>query len=67
VRNGCSIGANATIICGLEQGSYFFIVAVAVVTRKVKNFSCVSGIPAKKLYWISKCGKKLFLEIVMHK
>ena len=62
MRNGCSIGVNATIICGLELGSYSFIAAGAVVTRKVKNSSCVSGIPAKQLYWISKCGKKIIFK-----
>ncbi len=59
LRRGCSIGANATIICGIELGQYSMIGAGSVVTKNVKSFSCCVGNPAKHLYWISRDGNHL--------
>tara|TARA_X000000950_G_C13917198_1_gene661598 strand:+ start:2906 stop:3415 length:510 start_codon:yes stop_codon:yes gene_type:complete len=59
VRKGASIGANATIICGIEIGEYAFIAAGAVVTKNVEPYSLVSGVPAKHLGWMDKEGNKL--------
>ena len=59
VRRGASIGANATIVCGLTIGAYAMIAAGAVVTRDVANYALVAGIPARFLSWISRSGERL--------
>jgi len=59
VKKGASIGANATIICGIEIGSYAMIGAGAVVTKDVKDFELLVGNPAKRLGWVSEYGNKL--------
>jgi UDP-2-acetamido-3-amino-2,3-dideoxy-glucuronate N-acetyltransferase len=64
VREGSSIGANATIVCGVEIGKYSMIAAGAVVTRDVKPFSLVMGLPAKHIGWISKAGERLGKDLI---
>ena len=59
VKKGASIGANATIICGIEIGCYAFIGAGSVVTKNVKNYALVVGNPAKHTGWISRHGSRL--------
>jgi len=59
IREGCSIGANATIICGIELGKYSMIAAGAVVTKDVKPYSLVLGSPASHVGWVSKAGERL--------
>lgn len=59
IKKGCTIGANATIVCGIKLGVYSFIGAGSVVTKSIKDHSCVVGNPAKHLYWISKHGNKI--------
>ncbi|HEY7841867.1 MAG TPA: DapH/DapD/GlmU-related protein [Gammaproteobacteria bacterium] len=59
VRRGASIGANATIVCGVELGEYCFIAAGAVVTRDVPAFALVAGVPAKQIGWVSHAGEVL--------
>src|SRR4030095_1893122 len=59
LKKGASVGANATILCGITLGSYCLIGAGAVVTRDVPDFACMVGSPAKILYWISKTGERL--------
>ena len=59
VKKGASIGANATIICGIEIGSYAMIGAGAVVTKDVKDFELLVGNPAKRIGWVSEYGNKL--------
>jgi acetyltransferase-like isoleucine patch superfamily enzyme len=59
VKKGASIGANATIICGIELGRYCLIGAGAVVTKSVPDFALVTGNPARFKYWVSKTGEKL--------
>jgi len=56
VKKGASIGANATIVCGVTLGEYCFVGAGAVVTRDVANYSLVIGSPAKPRRWICKCA-----------
>ena len=61
VNEGVSIGANSTIVCGIELGKLSFIGAASVVTKSVLNFSLVYGNPAKHKGWISRAGIKLKL------
>ncbi len=59
VRRGATIGANATIICGVTLGRYSFVGAGAVVTRNVPDHALVLGNPAQQAGWICECGEKL--------
>ncbi len=59
VRKGASIGANATIICGIEIGQYAMIGAGAVVTKEVPPYALVYGNPARQKGWVSEYGHKL--------
>jgi UDP-2-acetamido-3-amino-2,3-dideoxy-glucuronate N-acetyltransferase len=59
VRRGASIGANATIVCGIEIGEFAFIGAGAVVIRDVPAFGLVVGNPAKQIGWMSEFGHQL--------
>jgi len=62
VREGASIGANATVVCGIEIGRYALIGAGAVVTRNVPDFAICFGNPARLRGYICKCGGKLMLN-----
>ena len=62
IKQGASIGANATIICGITLGKYCMIGAGAIVTKSVPDFAVVTGNPARFKYWISKTGEKLNFE-----
>ena len=59
VCRGASIGANATIVCGITIGEFAFIGAGAVVTKNVKPYALVIGNPAKQTGWMSEYGQKL--------
>lgn len=59
VRRGATIGANATILCGVELGAWCFIAAGAVVTRDVPAFALVAGVPARRIGWMSHDGERL--------
>ena len=59
VKRGVSIGANATIVCGITLGEYCFIGAGAVVIRDVKPYALVVGNPAKHIGWMSEFGHRL--------
>jgi len=59
VRQGATIGANATILCGTTLGRYSFIGAGAVVTEDVPAFALMLGVPAKREGWRCRCGAKL--------
>ncbi|MFT5969942.1 MAG: UDP-2-acetamido-3-amino-2,3-dideoxy-glucuronate N-acetyltransferase [Flavobacteriales bacterium] len=62
VRKGASIGANATIICGNEIGSFCLIGAGAVITKPVKAYALVVGNPANQIGWVSEYGHRLHFE-----
>lgn len=62
VKRGCTIGANATIVCGVTLGEHSFIGAGAVVTTDVPPYAIVYGVPAKTHGWICECGEKLHFE-----
>ena len=59
VRRGCSIGANATIVCGVTLGEYSFIGAGAVVTTDVDDYALMVGVPARRIGWMCQCGERL--------
>jgi len=59
VGRGASIGANATIVCGVTLGEYAFIGAGAVVTRDVPAYALMAGVPAKQIGWMSRAGHGL--------
>ena len=59
VKQGASIGANATIVCGHDIGRYAFIGAGAVVTKEVPDHALVVGNPARRIGWMSEFGHKL--------
>jgi UDP-2-acetamido-3-amino-2,3-dideoxy-glucuronate N-acetyltransferase len=56
VKKGTTIGANATIVCGVTLGEYCFIGAGAVVTKNVKPFALMIGVPAIQKGWVSRAG-----------
>ena len=62
VRKGATIGANATILCGIEIGEYAFIGAGAVVTGDVPPYALVTGNPARQSGWMSARGYKLIFD-----
>jgi UDP-2-acetamido-3-amino-2,3-dideoxy-glucuronate N-acetyltransferase len=59
VQRGASIGANATVICGVTIGSWAFVAAGAVVTRDVPAYALMAGVPAKRIGWACQCGATL--------
>ena len=59
IKKGASIGANATIICGVTLGRYCFIGAGTVVTKSVPDFALVVGNPARQIGWMSRNGQSL--------
>ncbi len=62
LRRGCTIGANATIVCGITVGEYAFIGAGAVVTRDVLPYALVLGNPADQVGWVSERGWRLHFD-----
>jgi UDP-2-acetamido-3-amino-2,3-dideoxy-glucuronate N-acetyltransferase len=59
LRRGCTIGANATVLPGIEIGRWAMIGAGAVVTKSVPNYALVVGNPARLRAWVCECGQKL--------
>jgi UDP-2-acetamido-3-amino-2,3-dideoxy-glucuronate N-acetyltransferase len=59
VRRGASIGANATILCGVTLGEYSFVGAGAVVRSDVPAFALMVGVPARRVGWMCQCGVRL--------
>ncbi|MGE5927256.1 MAG: acyltransferase [Gemmatimonadota bacterium] len=59
VRRGTSIGANATIVCGVTLGEFAFVGAGAVITSDVPAFALMVGVPARRVGWMCQCGERL--------
>ena len=59
VKRGSSIGANATIVCGVTLGEYAFVGAGAVVTSDVPAYGLMVGVPARRVGWMCQCGERL--------
>lgn len=63
VRQGATLGANCTVVCGVTIGQYAFIGAGAVVTKDVPAFALMTGVPARQVGWMSRHGEKLALPL----
>ncbi len=59
LRRGATLGANATVVCGVEIGRYAFVAAGAVVTKDVADYALMMGTPAKQVGWMSRHGHRL--------
>ena len=59
VKRGATIGANATILCGITLGEYCFIGAGSVVTADVRPYALLIGVPARRVGWMCQCGERL--------
>jgi UDP-2-acetamido-3-amino-2,3-dideoxy-glucuronate N-acetyltransferase len=59
LKRGCSVGANATIVCGVTVGRYAFVGAGSVVTKDLPDYALVVGNPARRIGWISRHGHRL--------
>ena len=59
LRRGCTIGANATVVCGVTIGRYAFVGAGAVVTKNVPDYALVVGNPGRQVGWMSRHGHRL--------
>ncbi|MFG6457975.1 acyltransferase [Roseateles sp. BYS96W] len=63
VKQGATLGANATIVCGTTVGRYAFVGAGAVVNRDVPDFALMVGVPARQIGWMSRFGERLALPL----
>ena len=63
VKQGATIGANATIVCGVTIGEYSFIAAGAVINKDVPAYALMAGVPAKQIGWMSEYGERLDLPL----
>jgi UDP-2-acetamido-3-amino-2,3-dideoxy-glucuronate N-acetyltransferase len=59
IMEGASLGANSTIVCGHTVGRSALIAAGAVVTKDVKDFALMAGVPARQIGWVCECGRRL--------
>ena len=59
LKKGCSIGANATVICGVIIGEFALVGSGAVINKDVKPYALMVGVPAKQIGWVSKAGNTL--------
>jgi len=59
LKEGVTVGANATIVCGHTIGKWAMIAAGAVVTTDVPNYALMAGVPAKQVGWVCECGEIL--------
>lgn len=63
VRQGATLGANSTIVCGTTVGRHAFIGAGAVINRDVPDFALMVGVPARQIGWMSRFGERLALPL----
>ena len=63
VEYGATLGANCTVVCGVNIGRFAFIAAGAVINKNVKNYALMAGVPAKQIGWMSENGARLALPL----
>ncbi len=63
VQRGATLGANCTVVCGTTIGAFAFVGAGAVVTKDVKPFALMAGVPARQIGWMSRHGERLALPL----
>lgn len=63
IKYGASIGANATIVCGITIGRWAMIAAGAVVTKDVASYALMAGLPARQIGWVCECGRTLSKDL----
>ena len=63
VGRGATLGANCTIVCGVSIGEFAFIGAGAVITKNVKPYALMVGVPAKQIGWMSEFGERLNISV----
>lgn len=59
IKEGASLGANSTVVCGHTVGRNALVAAGAVVTKDIKDYALVAGVPARQIGWVCECGKVL--------
>lgn len=64
VKRGATLGANCTIVCGVTVGEYAFVGAGSVVTKEIKPFALVVGVPAVQRGWMSRHGERIDLPLI---
>lgn len=64
IKEGASLGANSTIVCGHTVGKSALIAAGAVVTKNVKDYALMAGVPARQIGWVCECGKPLGKDLI---
>jgi len=63
IKRGASLGANCTVVCGIEVGEFAFIGAGALLNRDVKAYALMVGVPARQIGWMSRHGEKIDLPL----
>ena len=63
VSKGATLGANCTIVCGVKIGNYAFVGAGSVVTKDIKDYALVVGVPATQIGWMSELGERIDIPI----
>ena len=63
VKKGATLGANCTIVCGVDIGEYAFVAAGAVITKNVKPYALMAGVPARQIGWMSQYGEQIPLPL----
>lgn len=59
IKEGASLGANCTVVCGHTVGKSALIAAGAVVTKNVEDYALMAGVPARRIGWVCECGERL--------
>lgn len=64
IKEGASLGANSTIVCGHTVGKSALVAAGAVITKDVKDYALMMGVPARQIGWVCECGERLDHSLV---